>query len=130
MAIKSLDELKAIRDNMKKQVDLREKGESTEDLVEILVGMATCGIAAGARETLNSLLDEIDSLKLDNVKVVQVGCMGYCHSEPTIQVSIPGEEPTLYGKVDGEIAKQIVETHIVGGKLVDEHVLIKTFNKA
>jgi NADP-reducing hydrogenase subunit HndB len=130
MAIKSLEELKAIRDANKQQVDLREKGESTEDLIEILVGLATCGIAAGARETFNALTEEIERLKIDNIKIIKVGCMGYCHSEPTIQLSVPGEEPTLYGKVDAEVARDIIEQHVLGGKLVDDHVLIKTFEKA
>jgi NADP-reducing hydrogenase subunit HndB len=130
MAIKSLDELRAIRDGMKKQVDLREKGESTDDMIEILVGLATCGIAAGARETMNAFTEEIERLKIDNVKIIKVGCMGYCHSEPTVQLSIPGQEPTLYGNVNGDVAKDIIEQHVLNGKLVDEHVLIKTFKKA
>ncbi len=130
MAIKSLEDLKKIREASKKKVDLREKGESTDNMVEILIGMATCGIAAGGRETMKALNEAIEEANLDNVKVIQVGCMGYCHSEPTVQVNVPGREPMLYGKVDVEIAKAIVTKHIIEGGLLDEHILNKTFNKA
>ncbi len=130
MPIKSLDELIKLRESHLKKVNLRETGESTDETVEILVGMATCGIAAGARETLNAILDEIEAKGLANIRVVQVGCMGYCHSEPTVQVNKPGNEPVLYGKVDGDIAKQIIDQHILGDSLVDEHILIRTFEKA
>lgn len=130
MAIKSLDELKKIRDNSIKKVNLRETGEGGEDIVEMMVGMATCGIAAGARETLNAILDEIEAKGLKNIRVVQVGCMGYCHSEPTVQVNIPGHEPVLYGNVDAKVAKDIIEKHIGNGELLDENILIKTFDKA
>ena len=130
MAIKSLEELKRIREESKKKVDLREKGESTENITEILVGMATCGIAAGARDTLKVLLEEIEKNNLGNVKVIQVGCMGYCHSEPTVQVNKPGVEPTIYGNVDGKVAKEIIARHVMGDNLLDDHILIKTFNKA
>lgn len=130
MAIKSLEELKKIRDNSIKKVNLRETGEGGEDIVEMMVGMATCGIAAGARETLNAILDEIEAKGLKNIRVVQVGCMGYCHSEPTVQVNIPGHEPVLYGNVDATVAKNIIEKHIGNGELLDENILIKTFDKA
>ena len=130
MAIKSLDELKKIREASKKKVDLREKGKSTDNLVEILIGMATCGIAAGARETMKALHESINEHGLEHIKVVQVGCMGYCHSEPTVQVNVPGREPMLYGNVDAATAKEIIEKHIIEGGLLDDHILNKTFNKA
>lgn len=130
MAIKSLEDLKKIREASKKKVDLREKGESTDNMVELLVGMATCGIAAGGRETMKALNEAIEEANLDNVRVIQVGCMGYCHSEPTVQVNVPGREPMLYGNVDVETAKAIVTKHIIEGGLLDEHILNKTFNKA
>ncbi|MCT4661242.1 MAG: (2Fe-2S) ferredoxin domain-containing protein [Tissierellales bacterium] len=129
MTIKSLEELKKIRDDNLKKVKLRESGEGSSQ-VEILVGMATCGIAAGARETLAGLLEAIEAEGLENIKVVSVGCLGYCHSEPVIQVNIPGEEPVLYGKVDKEKAKEIVKKHIVGGDLLKDSILINTFNRA
>lgn len=130
MSIKSLEELKKIRETHKKKVKLRESGESSDQTIEVLVGMATCGIAAGSREVLHALIDIINEKDIDNIKVIQVGCMGYCHSEPTVQLNIPGQEPIIYGKVDPSIAEEIVDKHIVGGEILDNHVLIKTFNSA
>lgn len=130
MPIKSLDELKKIRDEHMKKVELRETGQVEGDTIEVLVGMATCGIAAGARETLSAILDEIEKKGLKNVRVVQVGCMGYCHSEPTVQVNKPGAEPVLYGNMDSTTVSELFEKHIEGDELLDDHILIKTFNKA
>ena len=121
MSIKSLDELKKIREQSMKKVKLRESGEG--DQVEVLVGMATCGIASGARETMNALVEEINKEGLHDIKIVQVGCVGYCHSEPCVQVNIPGEEPILYGKVDTKVAKNIVSEHIKGNKVLKDHVI-------
>ena len=130
MPIKSLDELRKIREDQVKKVKLRESGESDDQTVEILVGMATCGIAAGSREVLNALVNIISEKELDNIKVVQVGCMGYCHSEPTVQINMPGSEPIIYGKVDNAFVNDIVEKHIIKGEILDDHILIKTFNSA
>lgn len=129
MSIKSLDELKKMRDENLKKVKLRETGKGNGQ-IEILVGMATCGIAAGARETLAGILEAIDEEGLENIKVVSVGCLGYCHSEPVIQVNIPGDEPVLYGKVDRKKAKEIIKKHIIGGDLLNDSILINTFNRA
>lgn len=130
MPIKSLDELLKIRENSMKKVNLRESGEDAEAITEVLVGMATCGIAAGAREALDEILASIEKNDLQNVRVIQVGCLGYCHSEPTVQVNRPGHEPVLYGNVDREVAKEIVEKHIIGGNMLEDNVLVQTFNKA
>lgn len=121
MGIKSLDELKKIREQSMKKVKLRESGEG--DQVEVLVGMATCGIASGARETMNALVEEMNKEGLHDIKIVQVGCVGYCHSEPCVQVNIPGEEPILYGKVDTKVAKDIISEHIKGNKVLKDHVI-------
>lgn len=129
MKIKSLEELKSIRDGAKDKVSLREKGESAEAMREILVGMATCGIAAGARGTMQALQSTLREEGIEDVKLVQVGCMGYCHSEPTVQVNIPGQEPVLYGNVDCATAGEIIRRHIRDGRFLDEHMLIKTFDK-
>ncbi|MBI9012764.1 MAG: (2Fe-2S) ferredoxin domain-containing protein [Clostridiales bacterium] len=130
MKIKSLDELIKLREDSIKKVNLRETGENAGDTIELMVGMATCGIAAGARETLQALMEAIQSNNLENVKLVQVGCLGFCHSEPTVQLNMPDQEPILYGNVDKETATRIVEEHILNGKMVDNHILIKSFDKA
>jgi NADP-reducing hydrogenase subunit HndB len=130
MKIKSLDELKKLRDESVKKVNLRETGEDAGETIELLVGMATCGIAAGARETLKALMDEVTEKGLSNVKLIQVGCLGFCHSEPTVQLNMPGQEPILYGNVDAIVAKKIVDNHIINGKMIDNHILIKSFDKA
>jgi NADP-reducing hydrogenase subunit HndB len=128
--IKSLDELKKIRENSLKKVNLRETGEGSDETIELMVGMATCGIAAGARVTLEALLDEISKQDLKNIKIVQVGCLGYCHSEPIVQVNEPGKEPVLYGKVDDEKARDIIKKHILKHELLDDSIIINTFEKA
>ncbi|KXG73742.1 (2Fe-2S) ferredoxin domain-containing protein [Thermotalea metallivorans] len=130
MTIKSLEELIKIREGAQKKVNLRQSGDDGEDIIEILVGMATCGIAAGARETLHAIIEEINHREIKNIRVVPVGCLGYCHSEPVIQVNIPGEEPILYGKVDSNKAKEIIHHHILGGNILKDSVLINTFQRA
>lgn len=130
MAIKSLEDLMKIREESLKRVQLREAGEAEGDVVELLVGMATCGIAAGARETLSALLDEIEKQGLQNIRVVQVGCLGYCHSEPTVQVNMPGEEPIIYGRVSGDRAREIITKYVINKELLEDAIVINTFAKA
>ena len=130
MTIKSLEELKRIREEHEKRVQLRDRGEAGEDRVEILVGMATCGISSGARDTLKEFVEEITREKLDNVKVVPVGCIGYCHSEPTVQINMPGYKPVLYGNVKKDKVHQIVEKHLKGGEPVDSLLLNMDFERA
>ena len=117
--IKSLDELIKLREQVKTKVDLREKGDNMEKLVQIRVAMATCGIASGAREVMNALVDIVANEKLDNVVISQTGCMGYCYAEPTIEVTIPGEEPVVFGNVTVERAKEIVDKYVKNGELLD-----------
>lgn len=130
MPVKSLEELKKIREDQIKKVKLRESGESDDQTVEILVGMATCGIAAGSRDVLNTFVTKITEMELEHIKVVQVGCMGYCHSEPTVQVNMPGREPTIYGNVDKAFVVDILDKHIKNGEILDDHVLIKSYHSA
>ncbi|MEN1758887.1 (2Fe-2S) ferredoxin domain-containing protein [Anoxynatronum sibiricum] len=129
MTIKSLEELTKIREKAHRQVMLRENGVSPEGITELMVGMATCGIAAGARDTLNALLQEIEAQAMEKVRVIQVGCLGYCHSEPIVQVNVPGEEPVLYGNVDRQRAREIIQKHLLGGEFLDNAILINTFQK-
>lgn len=117
--IKSLDELQQLRNKVKSQVDLREKGDKAEQMIIIRVAMATCGIAAGAREIMNYFSDEVADRGLNNVMVTQSGCMGYCYAEPTVEVRKPGEDPIVYGDVTKERAEEILDKYILGGELVE-----------
>lgn len=130
MKVKSLDELRKIREESNDKVNLRESGDTTGDRIEILVGMATCGISSGARETLNAFIEEIGKEKLNNAKVVPVGCIGYCHSEPTVQVNMPGQTPVLYGNVKKEKVHEIMEKHIKGGEPIENMIIKVDFERA
>ncbi len=116
--VKSLSDLRKIKENVKNKMDLREKSEDPENAIQIKVAMATCGIAAGAKELMEYLIVELEKRRV-NAIVTQTGCMGYCYAEPTIEVTIPGREPVVYGYVDNEKADKIMEDHIIRGKLVD-----------
>jgi NADP-reducing hydrogenase subunit HndB len=130
MNIKSIEELKKIREEYQNKVGLRQESENSGDKIEILIGMATCGISAGARETLNTFVEELGKQGLSNVKVIPVGCIGYCHSEPTVQVYVPGQKPVLYGNVLHNKVQTIIEEHIKGGKVVENLVLKADFERA
>ena len=119
--MKSLQELAAIREKMKDKVAIREAGDNT---VRIVVGMATCGIAAGARPVLSQFVEEISKEGLsDKVTVTQTGCIGICQSEPVVEVFENGKEKTTYVKMDVEKAKRVVAEHIKGGKVVSEYTI-------
>lgn len=117
--IKSFEELKKIKDQVQSKVELREKGNNIDELVQVRVAMATCGIASGAREVMNYMIEQLDKQGIKNVVVTQTGCMGYCYAEPTIEVTMPGKEPIVYGHVSKEKAQEIIDKHIVNGTLVD-----------
>jgi len=114
------EELKKYREELKKN-----KYNSSNNDSVILVGMGSCGIAAGARETLKAFNDEIEKLGLKNVIVKQTGCMGYCYVEPTVEIYTPGMPNILYVKVTPEVAKKILDHHIIHKRLVNEHILDK-----
>jgi len=122
--MKSLEELKKIREEAAKRMNLRDQ----KDGYKLVVGMATCGIAAGARPVLNALVEEVNARDLSNVKVTQVGCMGECALEPIVEVYDPKGTRYTYCKVNAESAKQIVEKHVVGGQPI-EAMLIQNFKK-
>ena len=118
--MKTLEELAAIRNRMKSKVALREETNDTR----IVVGMATCGIAAGARPVLNAFVEEVEKAGLvGSVAVTQTGCIGMCKSEPIVEVMRPGEEKVTYVKMTAEKAKEVVEKHIKGGKPVVEYTI-------
>lgn len=120
--MKSLAELQAIKDKMKNKVVLR---EGTSD-IRVVVGMATCGIAAGARPVLNALVESVNDLGLsDKVSVSQTGCIGICQFEPVVEVFEPGKEKVTYVKMTAEKAKEVAESHLQGGKVLTEYTLNK-----
>lgn len=122
MARMTLEELRKLRESKKKEVDKRNiEGKD----ISILVGMGTCGIAAGAKEAMSAFLEETDKAGLDSVIVKQTGCMGYCSTEPTVEVHMPGVPDTIYGRVSPAIAKRIVHEHLLHGQLISEHVFDK-----
>ena len=118
----TLQELRSMREAGQKAMDRRVGGERS---IEIIVGMGTCGIAAGAKEALNAFVDELNSKDIRNVVIKQVGCMGFCHSEPTVEIKMDGMPDIIYGNVDAEVARKIVHSHILEKKLVDKHVFDK-----
>lgn len=116
--VKSLDDLRNLRDELKQKINLREKGETPEKMVQIKVAMATCGIASGAKQIMTYLIEELEHRSIDGI-VTQTGCMGYCYAEPTIEVTLPGQEPLIFGHVDTKKASEIIERYIKKGQLVD-----------
>jgi NADP-reducing hydrogenase subunit HndB len=116
--IKSLADLNRIRDEKQSGMQNLEKGEMAENLVQVKVAMATCGIASGARETMEFMMSALEKRGVDAL-VTQTGCMGYCYAEPTIEVTLPGEEPLVFGGVTREKADEIIEKYIKDGELVD-----------
>ena len=118
--MKSLAELQALKDKMKSKVIIREgSGE-----VRVVVGMATCGIAAGARPVLNAFVEAVNSENLsDKVTVSQTGCIGICQYEPVVEIYEAGKEKVTYVKMTAEKAKTVVEKHLKGGNVVSEFTI-------
>ena len=118
--MKSLEELMAIRDKAKSSMIDR---ESSGDGIRVVVGMATCGIAAGARPVLNALVDEVAKRNLKNVTVAQTGCIGMCQYEPIVEVFEPGKEKVTYVKMTAEKVPEIVANHLVNGNPVVDYTV-------
>ena len=118
--MKSLAELKAIRDKVQGQVGLRSEAEAG---TRVVVGMATCGIASGARPVLNALSEAVQEKKLENVAVVQTGCIGLCQYEPIVEVLEQGKEKVTYIKMTPEKALEVVNRHLIGGHVVTEYTI-------
>ncbi len=118
--MKTLAELSAIRDKMKNKIALREGSADTR----IVVGMATCGIAAGARPVLNAFVEEINNAGLvGEVTVTQTGCIGVCQYEPVVEIYVPGKEKVTYVKMTPEKAREVVERHIKNGVVISEYTI-------
>lgn len=117
--MKSLAELEEIRKKTLERVTIREDREGTR----VVVGMATCGIAAGARPVLSAFLEEVSKRNLSNVTVSQTGCIGVCRLEPIVEVYVPGQEKVTYVKMTADKVSKIVNEHIVNGQIVSEYTI-------
>ena len=118
--MKTLAELQAIKDKMKNKIALREGASDTR----IVVGMATCGIAAGARPVLNAFVEEINKADLvGEVTVTQTGCIGVCQYEPVVEIYAPGKDKVTYVKMTPEKAREVVEKHIKNGVVISEYTI-------
>lgn len=118
--MKSLAELQEIRNRALNQVNLRKE---REDGIRVVVGMATCGIAAGARPVLSAFLKEIEKRNLADVTVTQTGCIGMCRLEPIVEVYVPGQEKVTYVKMTEEKAARVVAEHIINNQPVAEYTV-------
>ena len=118
--MKSLAELQAIRNRMIEQVNMR-KDDNID--TRIVVGMATCGIAAGARPVMLEFVDELKRRGLENVTVAQTGCIGMCRLEPMVEVYVKGQEKVTYVHMNPEKVARVVTEHIVNGRPVDEYTI-------
>jgi NADP-reducing hydrogenase subunit HndB len=116
--IKNLADLRKMKEELQTKIDLRGKSDHPDSIIQIKVGMATSGIASGAKEVMNYFIEELDKRGIKSL-VLQVGDMGYCYAEPTIEITKPGEEPIVFGYVDITKADQIIEKYIKNGELLD-----------
>ena len=121
--MKSLEELKALRDKMQGSVTLRNESEAS---TRVVVGMATCGIASGARPVLTALSNAVAEKKIEDVAVTQTGCIGLCQYEPIVEVYEPGKEKVTYVKMTPDKALEVVNRHLNGGSPIKEYTLNST----
>jgi NADP-reducing hydrogenase subunit HndB len=118
----TLEELRKLREEQKKDMNKRETSGKS---IEVIIGMGTCGIAAGAKIAFDKFIEEIDAAGLSDVVVKQTGCMGLCYVEPTVEIRVPGMPDIIYGKVDADTASKIVKKHIQGKTLINDHIFDK-----
>lgn len=118
--MKSLEELKAIREKMQGQIGLRSEDSNQ---TRVVVGMATCGIASGARPVLTALSDAVQTKGLSNIAVTQTGCIGLCQYEPIVEVFEPGKEKVTYIKMTPEKALEVVDQHLIRGQIVKKYTI-------
>lgn len=119
--MKTLAELMAIKEATKQRMTVRE--DTGDDAIRVVVGMATCGIAAGARPVLNAFVDEVAKRNLKGVTVSQTGCIGMCQYEPIVEVIQPGKEKVTYVKMTADKVAKVVNDHIVNGNVVAEYTV-------
>ncbi|HOP13670.1 (2Fe-2S) ferredoxin domain-containing protein [Lentimicrobium sp.] len=116
--VKSLADLRKIKEELQGKMSLREKSNNPESLVQVKVAMATCGIASGAKQVMDFFIEEFDKRNIQAI-VTQTGCMGYCFAEPTVEITLPGKEPVVFGYVDTKKADDIIEKYVKNGELVE-----------
>lgn len=116
--IKTLADLKKRQEEVMSRMSLRDRAEDPDSLVQVKVAMATCGIASGAKEVMEFFVEELDKRRIGAI-VTQTGCMGYCFAEPTVEITLPGKDPIVFGYVDTGKADEIIERYIKEGELVD-----------
>lgn len=119
--VKSLEDLMKIKEQALKELQMRDSKKKGK----IVVAMGTCGIAAGAKDTLRAIVEALDKNHITDVAVVQSGCMGLCEVEPTVEVRMEGQDPIIYGHVTPEQAERIVKQHVLEGKIVSDLVVRK-----
>ena len=117
--MKSLADLEAIRAKTLESINMRKD----KDACRVVIGMATCGIAAGARPVMLSFMDEVEKRQLAHVQISQTGCIGMCRLEPMVDVILPGKEKVTYVRVKPDMVPRIVAEHIVNGRPVDEYTI-------
>ena len=124
MAIKNLADLRKIKAESQKETEARKNNET-----QIIIGMGTCGLAAGARAVMTAVLEELAKRGLHNVAVLQTGCIGMCQKEPLLDIVRPGEDRVTYGPVKPEDVPRIIADHLVNGIVVEDLVVAKIPNK-
>ena len=124
MAIKSLEDLRKIKAESQKNTEARKNNDT-----QIIIGMGTCGIAAGAREVMAAVLEELAKRNLHDVAVLQTGCIGMCQKEPLLDIVRPGEDRVTYGPVKPQDVSLIIAEHLVNGNVVEDLVVAKIPNK-
>lgn len=116
--IKSIADLQKLKDEVQAKIKLRENSTHPEHVVQVKVGMATCGIASGAKETMKYFIEQLEQQAIDAL-VTQTGCMGFCYAEPTVEITLPGKNAVVFGHVNSKKADEIIEKYIKKGELVD-----------
>lgn len=116
--IKSLADLKKKREQLQSSLQLREMGDNVDNMIQVKVAMATCGIASGAKQVMETIINECNDRKLP-VVVTQTGCMGYCYAEPTVEVKKPGQDPVVFGYITPAKATELVDKYLAGNELLD-----------
>lgn len=118
--MKSLEDLREMRKEVEKEMQTRKSTNKPK----VIIGMGTCGIAAGAREILQAVMEEMDKRDLD-IEVTQTGCIGMCEKEPLMDVKLPGKDRITYGNLNKEDVKRIIVNHVINGNVVDELVIAR-----